>query len=68
MKTLWRSLIQPYFDYACIVWAPVGIKTDIEAQEGPLRAFTRYIKGCHNLNYWERLDYAQLSSISTNAI
>ena len=40
MKTLWRSLVQTYFDYACVVWAPVRIKTDIEAQEGPLRAFT----------------------------
>lgn len=35
MKILWRSLVQTYFDYAYVVWAPVRIKTDIEAQEGP---------------------------------
>ena len=62
MKTLWRSLVQPHFNYACLVWAPVGIKSDIEALEGPLRAFTRSIKGCYGKNYWESLKFVQFGS------
>ena len=63
MKILRKSLVQAHFDYGCLVWAPAVAKCDLEPQEGPLRAFTRNIKGCYNLNYLERLKLAQISSI-----
>ena len=63
MRQLWRSMIQPVQDYASLIWAPVDSKTDLQAQEGPLRAFSRRVSGTDNLNYWQRLSLLKLQSI-----
>ena len=63
MRTLWKQLVQPHQDYGCLVWAPVVTKCDFEAQEGPLRKFSRKLKGMYDLNYWDRLKKLRMSSI-----
>ena len=55
MQIIWTSLVQAHFDYEALIWAPVGIKQDMEAMEAPLRNFSRRIQGLHNKNYWEQL-------------
>ena len=63
MRTLWRTLVQPHQDYASQLWAPVGRLGDIQAQEAPLRAFTKKIWGYHDIPYNERLQ--KLNMLST---
>ena len=66
MRRMWRSLIQPHQDYCCVVWSPYssyGNKGNIQAQEGPLRAFTKRAWGISEENYWNRLKKFKLSSI-----
>ncbi len=63
MRTLWKSLVQPHQDYASQLWAPVGLLGDLRAQEAPLRAYTRRIRGLGHLTYWERLRASGLSSM-----
>ena len=41
MRKIWRSLIQCYIDYGCIMWYPVGRKGDMRALEDQLRTFTK---------------------------
>ncbi len=62
MRALWKSLVRPHQDYASQLWAPVGLTRDLAAQEAPLRAFTRKIRGLGSLPYWERLSHACLLS------
>jgi hypothetical protein len=63
MKTLWRSVIQPHQDYCSQLWSPVGRQCDLEAQEGPLRAFSKRTNGLHELCYWDRLQLLGVSSV-----
>ena len=63
MRQLWRSMIQPIQDYTAIVWAPVDLKGELQAQEGPLRNFSKKVKGTYDLNYWQRLEFLNLTSI-----
>jgi len=63
MRQLWRSLIQPIQDNASLVWAPVCAKGELQAQEGPLRNFTRRTSGTQGMNYWDRLVFLKLNSI-----
>ena len=62
MRTLWRSVVQPQQDYASQLWAPVGLRGDLQLQEAPLRAFTKRARGLRDLPYWERLRAMGLSS------
>ncbi len=55
LRSLWHSLVQPHMDYASQLWAPVGSRGALEAQEAPLRAFSRRIRSLSHLPYWERL-------------
>ena len=63
MRFLWKSIIQSTQDYGNIIWAPVGIKSDKSAQEGPLRQFSKKVKGLWDLNYWTRLKRLNMNSI-----
>ena len=63
MRFLWKSIIQSTQDYGNIVWAPVGIKCDMIAQEGPLRQFSKKVKGLWELDYWTRLKKLKMNSI-----
>ena len=63
MRTLWRSVIQPHQDYASQLWAPAGLLTDIQLQEGPLRSFTKRVWGLQDQPYWERLRALNLLSV-----
>ena len=60
---MWKSLILPHQDYCSVLWAPVSNKTDILAQEGPQRAYTKQAWGLRNTHYWDRLKIFKLYSM-----
>ena len=62
MKTLWRSVIQSKQDYGSQVWSPANLPGDLLAQEGPLRTFSRKVRGLESKNYWQRLKSLGLQS------
>ena len=62
MTTLWKTLVQPQQDYCSQLWSPVDLPGPLREQEEPLKAFSKKIKGCFTLNYWERLKKLGLSS------
>ena len=62
LHTLWNSLVRPHQDYGAQLWGPAGDKGDLQAQEGPLRAFTKRFKGLKDLNYWQRLKASNMNS------
>ena len=59
---LYKTLAQPHIDYGALLWYPTGNLGQMGAIEGPLRAFTRRMKGCNELNYWQRLKYTGMNS------
>ena len=63
MVTLWKSLIRPHLDYCSQLWAPSNQPGALLEVEETLKAFTRRIKGCWSLTYWERLNKLKLSSM-----
>ena len=63
MTTLWKSLVQPNYDYCSQLWSPVDQIGPLRDMEEPLKAFTRRVAGCYNLTYWERLERLNLTSI-----
>ena len=63
MRVLWRSLVQPHQDYASQLWSPVSHLGELRAQEAPLRAFSKRVKGLRYLPYNQRLARMGLSSI-----
>ena len=62
MRRLWRSIIQPHLDYACLLWSPVGEICEIKRMESVLRAYTKKGIGLWNLPYNERLKKMGLMS------
>ena len=62
MITLWKALIRPHIDYCSVLWAPVSQIGDMEEMEEPLCAFSKRVRGCWSLNYWERLKELGLQS------
>ena len=56
MRTLWKSLIVSYFDYGNILWAKTNTQHDREILEGPLRNYSKRVKGMLGLNYWQRIE------------
>ena len=59
-------LIQPHQDNYCVVWAPYASynnKANIEAQEGPLHAFSKCAWGLSQDSYWNRLKVFNLQYI-----
>ena len=63
MTILWKSLVQPNFDYCSQLWSPVDQPGPLGEMEEPLRAFTRKVNGCHDITYWQRLEKLKLTSI-----
>ena len=59
---LWKSLIQPHLDYCSQLYSPTDLNGQLRLMEQPLRAYSRRIHGCSNLDYWERLAYLKLLS------
>ena len=55
-------MVRSRLEYSCPVWNP-SLISDIQRLESPQRGFTRYIRGCKCLNYWERLKFLNLMSI-----
>ena len=41
LRKLWNTLARPHQDYGAQLWGPSGDKMDLQAQEGPLRSFTK---------------------------
>ena len=41
LKTVRTSLVQPHMDYGSIMTAPVSLKCEKQATEGPLKSLTR---------------------------
>ena len=62
MLTLWKTLIRPHLDYCSQLWAPSNLPGPLKEQEEPLRCFTKRIKGCWQMSYWERLRHLNLNS------
>ena len=62
MRKLWRTLIQPHFDYACLVWSPVGEIGEIKRMESVLRDYTRKCTKLRNESYDVRLKKFELMS------
>ena len=63
LRMLWKTLAQPHLDYGALLWYPTGNHSLMEGLEGPLRSFTRNIKGCKQMNYWQRLDFTGINSV-----
>ena len=61
MITLWKSLVQPILDYCSQLWCPIQLG-QIKQLEEVQKSFTRKIKLCHHLDYWERLKELKLYS------
>ena len=55
-------MARPHQDYGAQLWGPSGDKMDLQAQEGPLRSFTKKFKDLRELNYWQRLKEAKMNS------
>ena len=62
MLTLFRSLVRSRLEYSCPVWNP-SLLGDIKKLESTQRVFTRYINGCQDLCYWDRLKTLGLMSL-----
>ena len=62
MLTLFKSLVLPILEYACVLWSPqaVGQVREIESVQ---RYFTSKINNMSNLNYWERLRSLKIFSL-----
>ena len=63
MVTLWKTLVQPNFDYRSQLWSLVDLPGPLKEMEEPLKAFTRRVAGCQELTYRERLAKLKISSI-----
>ena len=62
MLTLLKSLIRPKLEYCCPLWSPCNIK-DIVQLETVQRFFTRRVKECEGMDYWERIKYLRILSL-----
>ena len=62
MLTLLKSLIRPKLEYCSPLWSPCKIK-DIALLETVQRFFTRRVKECEGMNYWERIKYLRILSL-----
>lgn len=62
MRTLWKSLVLPKFDYCCQIWNP-HCAGDIQQLELIQRQFIRKIEGSSNLTYWDQLKVFKFSSL-----
>jgi hypothetical protein len=62
MLTLYKSMVRSRLEYCCPVWNPAKV-TDVQALESVQRNFTRRINGCHDLDYWQRLEKLKLLSL-----
>ena len=63
MKTIWKSLIQPYLDYGSPLWFSPNNQGEINQLEKLQRKFTKKIKGKEKMNYWERIKSLKMLSL-----
>lgn len=54
--------VRPILEYASPVWSPHFLK-DIKHIESVQRSFTKYLPGCYNLSYKQRLNHLGLESL-----
>ena len=62
MLSLFKSLVRPILEYCCEVWSPY-LKKDIVLIEQTQISFTHRILGFTELNYWDRLEKLDLTSL-----
>ena len=62
MKTMWRQIIQPHIDYCSQIYQPTAGE-ELSKLENLQKHFTSRVKVDKSLDYWERLQVLQLSSI-----
>ena len=62
LKQSWKTLIQPHIDYCSILWFSPEKCNEIKRIENLQRHFTERMKGCENLNYWQRLEHLKMLS------
>ena len=62
LLTLYYSLIRSKLEFACQIWSPYLTK-DIALIEKVQRSFISRIRGCKDLNYWERLKELNVMSL-----
>ena len=55
MRKLWRALVQPHLDYACLIWSPVGEIREVSRMESVLKDYTKKCKEIRNETYEVRL-------------
>ena len=60
--TLFKSLIRPILEFGCEIWIPYKIK-DICEIEQIQRSYTSKISDIRLLNYWDRLEKLEISSL-----
>ena len=64
MRTLWTSLIRPISDYCSPIWSPhPNNHGNIDRLESILRNFSKNVECIQHLNYADRLESMNLSSI-----
>jgi hypothetical protein len=62
MLQLYKTMVRCRVEYCCPVWNPVKVG-DVQTIEDIQRHFTRKIKGCKDLDYWDRLKLLKLQSL-----
>ena len=62
MLCMYKSLVRSHLENSCPLWNPRNIG-DIQALEIVQNNFLSKINGYQNLNYWERLEKANLQSL-----
>ena len=62
MLTLLKSLIRPKLEYCSPLWSPCKIR-DIAKIENVQRFFTRRVKECEGMDYWERIKHLRILSL-----
>lgn len=55
IRKLWRTLIQPHLDYACLIWSPVGEFGELKQMESVLRDYTKKCSEVRIYSYSVRL-------------
>ena len=63
MRTLWKSIIVSHFNYGNVIGAQANTLCDRKIMEGPLRNYSKLVKGMFSLNHWQRIVKMKMQSI-----